>query len=267
MVTPREPGAPRPRLVSPIVSVALADLDAGRSIRLAVERAHLAVIVGLEGRWPPILVDQDTRRIVDGHYRYLAAERSGWTHIDCEYFHGTADEAFLEAIRRNSGHGLPLTLAERRRVARQLLDLHWEWSDRRIAQTVGLSASTVAVARRASAGGPVNASVARLGRDGRLRTSDHSLVRQRVRSALEAMPHGSLRQIASIARSSPETVRSVRNALPTSMVRVPVPSLPADRCVAPPPARLRAFGDATRHRVQRVVSAEPDRGRGPELHG
>jgi hypothetical protein len=53
----------------------------------------------------------------------------------------------------------------------------------------------------------------RAGRDNRLRPADPVQARQRVIEAIEANPTGSLRAIARVAGSSPETVRSVRARL------------------------------------------------------
>jgi hypothetical protein len=181
------------------------------------------MIVQLDGAWPPILIDRATHRIIDGHYRFLAAKQAGRTHIECEYFDGVAEESFLEAVRRNATHGLPLTLAERRGVASRLLAAHDDWSDRRIATIAGLAPSTVAVVRRATATGTGATPTRRVGRDGTARLVDRRVVRERVRSALAAMPHGSLREVARVAGASPETVRAVRNEPCSPPAPVPAP--------------------------------------------
>jgi len=51
----------------------------------------------------------------------------------------------LAGIEANSQHrGLPLTLKERKHAAELLLKTHTDWSDRRIAQKVGLDHKTIA---------------------------------------------------------------------------------------------------------------------------
>jgi len=53
----------------------------------------------------------------------------------------------------------------------------------------------------------------RVGRDGKVRPVQAAEIRDRIRRALEKNPGGSLREIATIAGASPETVRTVRARL------------------------------------------------------
>jgi hypothetical protein len=131
-------------------------------------------------------------------------------------FVGSREEALLEAIRSNTEHGLPLSLADRRGAARRLLSANPEWSDRRIASACGLSGRTVArlrdeVQARGRPGRPiVPGTDRRIGRDGKIRPVRTGEVRIRILEALKAHPAGSLREIAAIAGASPETVRAVK---------------------------------------------------------
>jgi hypothetical protein len=131
-------------------------------------------------------------------------------------FLGTRDEAFVESVRRNVDHGLPLTLADRRRAAHRVLAGHPDWSDRRIGSLCGLSGKSVGrLRRREYSGGCGTPGVVvdlqwRVGRDGKTRPVQPGEVRDRIRRALDENPHGSLRAIAAMAGSSPETVRTVR---------------------------------------------------------
>ncbi len=158
------------------------------------------------------MVRRSDHSIVDGHYRYLAASQLGHSHIDCVYFEGGGDSAFLEALRCNRDHGLPLSRRDREAAARQVLGLHPEWSDRRIGETCGLAPGTIARLRptaecSSDQAGRLNV---RLGRDGRRRPVDPQASRERIVHALRAEPERSLRDIARRTGTSPATVRAVK---------------------------------------------------------
>ncbi|HVA73648.1 MAG TPA: hypothetical protein VNF71_03700 [Acidimicrobiales bacterium] len=205
-----------------------------------LDESHVAALAELEGNWPPLLVWADHPNVVlDGAHRLAAARRLGHPTVRVVAFHGTADEAFVEAVRRNVGHGLPLSVADRTRAGQQILARHPDWSDRRIAEACALSPHTVARLRSSrpkplTAAAPLAAVAAspaegarkesaavlergtvvdiesRLGRDGRCRPAQPGMIRERVVEALRANPGGSLREIASVAKVSPETVRRIR---------------------------------------------------------
>jgi hypothetical protein len=215
-----------------------------------LDESHVAALAELEGRWPPLLVWAEHPQVVlDGAHRLAAAKRLGHSSVRVVLFGGDADEAFVEAVRRNVGHGLPLSVADRTRAGEQILARHPDWSDRRIAEACAISPHTVArlrsarpktgssralaaVAaapgrqekpggRREKGGGrqstsPLESTAmvveieSRLGRDGRCRPAQPGLIRERVLEALRANPTGSLREIASVAKVSPETVRRIR---------------------------------------------------------
>ena len=211
-----------------------------------LDERHVAALAELEGRWPPILVwGRNSDVVLDGAHRLAAAKRIGRDTVEVIVFHGNADEAFVETVRRNIGHGLPLSVPDRAVAAQQVLRRHPDWSDRRIAEACGLSPHTVARLRaslppadtssgegsvaprvekgaasgrgKSSAKSPAACSAdrivdieSRLGRDGKNRPAQPGLLRDRVVEALRANPAGSLRQIASVAKVSPETVRRIR---------------------------------------------------------
>lgn len=114
-----------------------------------VRMSHVATLAELAGNWPPILVTRRDHRIIDGHYRFLAARRLQHREIDCLYFDQGSEAAFLEAVRRNTSHGLPLTVRERKQTAVLLLRTHPEWADRLLADVCCLAPSTIAVMRSA----------------------------------------------------------------------------------------------------------------------
>jgi hypothetical protein len=196
-----------------VIKVALSDLSPGVQLRHGrTNRDHLKAIALSDGDWPPILVRRADKSIVDGHYRYLAACQLGKSHLDCTYFDGGEESAFLEALRRNTFHGLPLSLRDREAAARQVLALHLEWSDRRIGATCGLAPGTVGririeVAGRSADDGELPA---RVGRDGRRRPVDPRATRNRIVRVLSDQPDRSLRDVARITGASPATVWAVK---------------------------------------------------------
>jgi ParB-like chromosome segregation protein Spo0J len=206
-----------------VVRLPLDELRPGPSLREGgINAAHVDSLVQLEGRWPPILVASRDRTIVDGHHRVMAAKALGHVEVSCVYFDGTPDDAYLESVRRNVVHGLPLTLRERERAATQIVQSYGRWSDRRIAELCSLSPTTVARVRKSVVAASTSRSrrseatgqlSSRIGRDGRVRPIDATPLRSRIVKALHADPEASLRVLASKVGASPETVRRVRHQL------------------------------------------------------
>ena len=216
-----------------VVRVGIDRLREGPSLRLGgVRPAHVDLLVQSGGNWPAILVHQDDLTIIDGYYRYLAARQLGHTHMDCVYFAGPPELAFLEALRRNLHRGLPLSLREREGAAGQLVRVHPQWSDRRLGQVCGLAPATI----RRLRGSPQCATDhneqlnTRWGRDGRRHPVDSRASRARIITALHQDPMGSLRTIARAAGTSPATVRAVKAGLaqpdPTATTPTPNPNTP-----------------------------------------
>lgn len=242
-----------------VASAARVDtLVVGNHLRAGgLDEGHVAAFCELEGRWPPLLIWASQPEVVlDGAHRLAAARRLGHDTVQVLAFEGNPDQAFVEAVRRNIGHGLPLSVADRTRAGEHMLRRHPDWSNRRIAEVCGLSPHTVAKLRESPPSGgkqpgpiapastvasaaPVAARQSkavvrsagreprperdlprgndrivdiesRWGRDGKARPVQPGLLRERVVEAIRANPGGSLRQIASVAKVSPETVRRIR---------------------------------------------------------
>ena len=212
----------RPRVVPEleVVDLAIGALKASPSLRAAgLDAAHITTLVELAPNWPPIVVRRADRSVIDGQHRIAAAARLGLTTLPAVLFDGTTDDAYVEFVRCNVGHGLPLTLEERRAAVARILRTHPERSDRSIAELCGVSPKTVARMRdeqavreasRRTAPPPV---AGRVGRDGRVRPVDAEAVRTRIAEELARRPDASLRSIAQVVGASPETVRSVKNKL------------------------------------------------------
>ena len=108
-----EPSGARSREVHTVEIGSLAPAD---SPRLAGEDGeHAARLAETPDELPPILVHRPTMRVIDGMHRLQAARLRGRETIETEFFDGSAEDAFIQAVTVNTRHGLPLTLADRRR--------------------------------------------------------------------------------------------------------------------------------------------------------
>src|SRR5947208_13320120 len=136
------PGRP---VVAGEAELPLDALHVGPSLRVeGLDARHVATLAELAGAWPPIVVRRDDRSVVDGQHRVAAARRLGLATLQVTWFDGTAEHAFVEFVRCNVGHGLPLGLEERRSAASRILRSHPERSDRSVASVCGVSPKTVA---------------------------------------------------------------------------------------------------------------------------
>ncbi|MDQ3403271.1 MAG: ParB/RepB/Spo0J family partition protein, partial [Actinomycetota bacterium] len=190
-----------------VVLVDIDDLCEGGSPRVAgVDEGHVGMLAAVLDSLPPIWVHRETLRVIDGVHRVRAARVLGRTRLPARLVEGGAADAFVEAVRANTVHGLPLSLADRKSAAATILRTHPHWSDRMIADVVGLSAKTVAAARTWDG-------AARTGRDGKVRPLDGAERRRTAARLLGENPGLSLRQVARMAGISPETARSVKGRM------------------------------------------------------
>ena len=203
-----------------VAEVSTTSLRMGRSPReRGIDRDHVALLAEVPESWPPIVVSRRDGSVIDGQHRVAAARQLGIDRLCAVFFDGSPDDAYVEFVRCNVGHGLALTLDERRAAARRILLTHPDLSDRGVASVCGLSPKTVGRLRRETdrGTGPGQEDRAgvkrRVGRDGRQRPVDASAARLRIAEELERQPDASLRTIASAVGVSPETVRTVREKL------------------------------------------------------
>jgi hypothetical protein len=199
-------------------------------------------------------------RVLDGMHRVRAAIVRGDTVIEAVFFDGDADAAFVEAVRANVTHGLPLTLADRKAAARRIAQRFPQWSDRAVAAASGLSPATVCSLRERVTDGSGQLHT-RVGRDGRRRPVDASLGRRRAAEVLAQRPDASLREVARCSGVSVGTVRDVRRRLRAGLDPVSDPrrggTLPAARLVAAPNGSGPAGGSGqARPRLPGAVLAD-----------
>ena len=189
--------------------ISVHDLVPGPQVRVdGLCEEHVQRLMEVLDDLPPILVDRATLTVVDGRHRLRAAENRG-----------DGKDLLVMAVRANRAHGLPLTLADRKAAAVQLLEAGPDLSDRRIAYDAGLSPGTVAALRACTTtqvrrlNTPQERSLRRIGLDGRVRPLSAEPGKQAARELLTARPDLSLRDVARQAGISVGTAHYVRNQL------------------------------------------------------
>jgi ParB-like chromosome segregation protein Spo0J len=175
---------------------------------------HIRLLIDAAGavKLPPILVQKNGCRIIDGMHRVEAAKLRGEPTIRAYVIDCTDEEALVLAIRTNVLHGLPLSKADRISGAKRILATHLDWSDRAVAEIAGLSAKTIASLRNRSSG-EVQLHGKRLGRDGKRRPLSAAEGRRKAAEYIEANPEAPLREVAREAGVSLGTVHDVRERI------------------------------------------------------
>ena len=111
-------------------------------------------------KMPPVVIfcegegEEIKAWLADGFHRFEAAQRLGDIAIRAEMREGGRREAFLYAVKANQTHGLPLTREDKRRTLSLFLSYleglsdeeRKGWSNRRIAERVGVSHPMVGAA-------------------------------------------------------------------------------------------------------------------------
>lgn len=185
---------------------------------------HVEALAQVGADLPPIVVHWPSMKVVDGMHRLRAAQRRGAGEIAVRFVDGSEDEAFVLAVEANVRHGLPLTLADRRAAAAQMLLAHPDWSDRRVASSTGLAPGTIATVRR-RIGAQNEQLTTRVGRDNRRRNVRpiDSSDRTGEQSRLRAVAGGGS------AGYAPAAVKSPRSAVPPAQLMATLRSDPSVR--------------------------------------
>lgn len=238
----------------PVRRVAISALSPGESPRLEGERIdHVRVLANAQTELPPIIVHRPSMRVIDGMHRLRAAQMCGERTVECVFFDGGDDLAFVAAVVANGAHGLPLSLADREAAAARILAGHSAWSNRTVAAITSLAPSTVAAIRRREEGDGPPAETTRLGRDGRVRPLSTAEGRRVASEIIAKRPEASLREVARAAGISTGTVRDVRRRLARGEDPVPVRRVPGA-------GQTHADGAQHARRLAEVsLAAVPDR--------
>ncbi|MFH0246505.1 nuclease [Streptomyces sp. HK10] len=195
----------------PVREIPIAALSPGVSLRQGgTDIAHIRLLIDAADSMelPPILVQMDGCRVIDGLHRLEAARLMGDDSIRARFLDCSNSEALVIAMKANGAHGLPLSKADRVSGARRVLGSHPDWSDRAIAGITGLSAKTIASLRGRTEGGtPLGGK--RIGQDGRRRPVDAGEGRRRAAEYIAAHPNAPLRQVARETDVSLGTVHDV----------------------------------------------------------
>lgn len=191
------------------VSLPIESLLPGDSPRLNGENMeYVRLMAELDDKLQPIVVHQQSMRVIDGMHRLRAGAARGDTTIRALYFSGSESEAFLFAVHSNTKHGLPLTREDRRAAAARIISSFPTMSDRVLSKITGLAQQTVAKIRHQLPTGRSEES--RIGADGRARPMNPKENRRIAEEYLKENPHASLREIARAANISPSTAQDVR---------------------------------------------------------
>jgi hypothetical protein len=231
----------------PAREVPISELAPGPYLRQdGTNAAHVRLLADTasSSQLPPILVQEDGWRVIDGAHRLQAARLRGEHTIRARFVDCTDSEALVLAIQANTSHGLPLSKADRVSGARRVLTEHPDWSDRVLADITGLSPNTIGSLRTGPEGAP-HPGGKRLGRDGRRRPVTAGEGRRRAAEYISAHPDAPLRQVARETDVSLGTVHDVSSRLrrgispersehrpPVARVASPQASPPASRAAA-----------------------------------
>jgi len=146
-------------------------LDGDTQVRLALDQPTVDRYADLmihDVKLPAVDVFYDGTHywMAEGFHRYHAAEKNKETTILAQIHKGTQADAQYFALMANK-HGLPLTTADRANAVKRALRLHPEFSDRKIADDLGVSPTTVGKYRIELQPGVQNGQSIRIGKDGR----------------------------------------------------------------------------------------------------
>ncbi|QMU74638.1 ParB N-terminal domain-containing protein [Streptacidiphilus sp. PB12-B1b] len=226
----------------PIHTVPVGSLLPADSPRVeGLNEDHVKILADSGTEFEPILVHREEGRVVDGMHRLQATILRGEHDIAVRYVDGSSADLFIRSVQANVNHGLPLTLRDRKTAVVRILTTHPHWSDRAIATAAGVSPKTVGAARgrlSTEESPHSNPSVARLGKDGRVRPVDIRERREKALGLLAEQPKASLREVSEAAGVSISTAHRLRQELRSR------PTAPTPGGQRPAPVNIRVREDS-----------------------
>lgn len=159
--------------------VSLADLDITADAQPragGLNPDHIAdMVASLAGGadLPPVVVyrpaDGSAFFLSEGFHRAAAYTDAGRDDLPAVIRAGSREDAILNGMASNQGHGLKRTNADKRRAVEVVLGLHPEWSNRRVADHVGVDDKTVSSLRPEATAELPQLPTKRVGKDGKER--------------------------------------------------------------------------------------------------
>lgn len=146
-------------------------LDPNLNLRDRLDQETVERYAEAWGQLPPVTVFEveDQWLLADGFHRHAAAAASDRKTIPAEIRSGTYADALEFASGANLHHGLPLSRPERRRAVEVKLRLHHDWSDRRLAEDLGVGRELVGrVRKQLIEANQIPAMEGRVGSDGKV---------------------------------------------------------------------------------------------------
>lgn len=139
------------------IKLSLITIDAGTQARAKLNKsvvADYAQLLGEGAVFPPVVVFGEKNILADGWHRFFAHRAAGIKEIEVESHEGGVREAIFYGFGANKHRGLQMNQADTRSIiGRLLMDNEWsKLGDRKIADHVGVSSSTVLRQRQAMEG-------------------------------------------------------------------------------------------------------------------
>jgi len=94
-------------------------------------------------QFPPLIVEKNSKKILDGIHRFYAYRKTGVEEVEVEFREVNEKRLMLVAGMLNSRHGLPLSYSEKRYVAMETAKLDESITQVELAKSLGVSQQTI----------------------------------------------------------------------------------------------------------------------------
>ncbi len=131
-----------------------------------------------------------------GFHRVAALEKAGRSRVECEIKTGSFEDALLDAVQGDLGHGLRRSNKDKRRCVELVLSIRADWSDKVIAEKASVSQDLVAEVRAELPEPEVESKKTppkpgyRLGRDGKWHPGTQPTRKNKTEPSTEPSPAG-----------------------------------------------------------------------------